>query len=230
MGQLEPRLWASSVAGQVGRNIQRARKLASMSAQELSNACEGMGYPIPRSTIANIESGRKETVSLQELLVIAEVLDTPPITLIYYPFDAAEVVEKVPGQKRLTVKAAEEFAFARDASDSTLGRLHESALSLAGMEESAIIFMTRSSGLVAGKIQPGPMIMESLRGAERFDDSDVAQDLARQEAESIQRAAHNLIRKAMKIRLDLSANGVPLWEIPEVLAPLYATAAADSEA
>lgn len=201
-----------------------------MSAQELSNACEGMGYPIPRSTIANIESGRKETVSLQEVLVIAEVLDTPPITLIYYPFDAAEVVEKVPGQKCLTVKAAEDFAFARDASDSSLGRLHESALSLAGMEESATMFLTRASGLIEGKIQPGLMSAGSLRGAERFEDSGVTQDVARQEADSLQRTAHNLIRKAMKIRGALSAAGVPLWEMPEALAPLYATAVTDSEA
>lgn len=230
MGQSEARLWASSVARQAGQNIQRARKRASMSAQELSDACGSLGHPIPRSTIANIESGRKETVSLQELLVLAEALKAPPITLIYYPFDAAEVVERVPGQTCLTVKAGEMFAFSLEGDESSLGQLHENVLSLLSLEESAMLLLKTAAGLAEGSIEFELAGGGHLRGGVRLDFSGVTNEAAQQEANTTRRVAAKLIAKAARTREKLSVSGIGLWDIPDELASLYSVVPSDSRA
>ena len=66
-----------------------------MSAQELADACEELGYPIPRNVIANMESGRRATLPLVEVMVLAEALHTYPICLIY-PVGYVEQVQPLP--------------------------------------------------------------------------------------------------------------------------------------
>ncbi|MFC8039622.1 helix-turn-helix domain-containing protein [Paenarthrobacter sp. NPDC057355] len=215
MGQNEARRWAASVAGRVGSNIQRARKDLGMSAQHLSDGCEAAGYPIPRSTIANLESGRKETVSLQELMVIAQVLGVPPITLIYSPFQVADMVELVPGVERLSVDAAEEFTF-RNPGLSNLADLTEQAISLRGLEHAASELARRARLVSSGDIGP-----EAARGQRGLDDQSIA-DLARQEAQSIASGISTILRKARRLRQRLVAAGVPVWAVPDELAASYA--------
>lgn len=69
-----------------------------MSAQRLSEACGELGLSIPRSVLANLESGRRETVSVAELLVLAAALEVPPLQLLF-PVGYAEEVEPLPGVK-----------------------------------------------------------------------------------------------------------------------------------
>jgi transcriptional regulator with XRE-family HTH domain len=62
--------------------VRRLRNARKMSAQRLSEACEEAGVIIPRSVLANLESGRRPTISLAELLAIAAVLEVNPIDLV----------------------------------------------------------------------------------------------------------------------------------------------------
>jgi hypothetical protein len=66
------------------------------SARELSEACDRVGFPIARNAIANIESGRKTTISLHEVLVFARALGVPPVRLLIDPADP-DPVEVLPG-------------------------------------------------------------------------------------------------------------------------------------
>lgn len=68
-----------------------------------------MGYPLPRSTIANIESGRKAAIAVQEIAVIARALGTSPISLLY-DVESNELVEICPGLHRLPIEAVEWFS------------------------------------------------------------------------------------------------------------------------
>lgn len=226
MGQVEPKLWASSVAGRVGKNIQRARKIVDMSAQDLSNACEANGYPIPRSTIANIESGRKETVSLQELLVIAEVVGAPPLALIYWPFDAADDVMVTAKTRRLSVDASEAFAFD---TGSSIGKLHEQCLSVRGLEMVAQHVLWTASKVHARQFSDAPeRTIQGLGIESMLEDDDLDAERIRQEVEGYQRAAYSSITKAYKGRASLKASGVELWPIPKNLASTYEQVRADS--
>lgn len=79
-----------------------------MSAQALSDRCAALGFPIPRSTLANIESGRKRDVPVQEIAVISAGLGVSPVRLM---FDVGgEPVEMLPGVVRTQFEALEWFA------------------------------------------------------------------------------------------------------------------------
>ena len=91
--------WSREVSARIGRNVQEIRKTRGLSAQKLSDAAERLGYPIPRSTIANLEGGRKVTVSTQELSVLARALGVDTAALLYSPLRPTELVRPTPGQE-----------------------------------------------------------------------------------------------------------------------------------
>ncbi|MFF8533768.1 helix-turn-helix domain-containing protein [Streptomyces sp. NPDC015532] len=101
--------WASKVAKVAAAEVRRYRDLQGMSAQQLSDACAELGHPIARSVLANFESGRRPTLSVAELLVIAEALEVPPTSLVF-PVGYAPTVEVLPGIEYDTYRAAQWWA------------------------------------------------------------------------------------------------------------------------
>lgn len=73
-----------------------------------------------RPVLANLEIGRRPTVSLVELLVLGKVLGVPPLLLIF-PVGREEMTEVLPGREIPTWQAAKWFtgeeAFPTRASD-----------------------------------------------------------------------------------------------------------------
>lgn len=69
----------------MNRRIAQAVKVArgELSAQELADRTKELGHHVTRDTIANLESGRKKSVDIPELLILAKALEVPPISLIY---------------------------------------------------------------------------------------------------------------------------------------------------
>lgn len=69
----------------VHRRIAAAIKNArgNRSAQWLADQTEHLGYPISRAAIANYESGRKKTLDIAELMVLAAALRIQPVTLLF---------------------------------------------------------------------------------------------------------------------------------------------------
>lgn len=63
------------------------------------DAAQQLGYPIPRSTIANLEGGRKVTVSTQELTVLARALGVDSAALLYSPLRPTELVRPIPDRE-----------------------------------------------------------------------------------------------------------------------------------
>ena len=87
--------WTDQVKATVAAEVRRRRKELGMSAQDLADACADLGHPIPRNVIANMESGRRSTLPLVDVLVLAAALRTPPVLLIY-PLGYLEDVQKLP--------------------------------------------------------------------------------------------------------------------------------------
>ncbi|MFD4143673.1 helix-turn-helix domain-containing protein [Streptomyces sp. NPDC058572] len=87
--------WVDQVMATVANEVRRRRKELGMSAQSLADACEEIGHPIPRNVIANMESGRRASLPLVDVMVLAEALHTNPICLIY-PVGYVEEVQKLP--------------------------------------------------------------------------------------------------------------------------------------
>jgi hypothetical protein len=87
------------MARQVAREVRRHRLMQQprMSVQKLADATEKLGMPIPRSVLANLESGRRDTVSVAEILVLAAALNVAPIDLIC-PAGFDKQTEMLPGR------------------------------------------------------------------------------------------------------------------------------------
>lgn len=100
--------WAADVVQRVGAEVKRLRG-SSGSAQWLSERCAELGYPIGRATISEIEVGRRKTVSVPELIVLAAALDTSPVCLVY-PGPYKGRVEFLPGNSEMEYDAAQWFS------------------------------------------------------------------------------------------------------------------------
>jgi len=104
--------WAEALHGRIAHAIRTARQ-GRMSAQQLADETERLGYGISRSQIANYESGRKQSLDVAELLVIAAALKVPPVTLLFGgPPDAD--VEILPGWIKPTYFGIAWFSGDRD--------------------------------------------------------------------------------------------------------------------
>ena len=99
-----PKDWQAAVTGGVAEAVRRFREERGMSAQDVAGACAKLGYPIARSVIANLENGRRSSVDVAEVLVLAKVLDVPPVALLV-PVGEAGEIEILPGQTISTDEA-----------------------------------------------------------------------------------------------------------------------------
>jgi hypothetical protein len=99
--------WAHQQVQAIGRAVKSLR--GKHSAQWLSDRTNELGHLIPRSTIADIENGRRKYVSTAELSVLAWALEVPPVRLLYpnMPDGQAEVI---PGQSAKAIEAAMWFS------------------------------------------------------------------------------------------------------------------------
>ena len=91
--------WSARVARLVAREVRRYRESQQprMSVQRLADRTAELDMPIPRSVLANLESGRRETVSVAEVLALAAALNVSPIELIC-PVGFDKETEILPGR------------------------------------------------------------------------------------------------------------------------------------
>lgn len=101
--------WPARLTVAVAAEIQRHRKRRGWSAQKLSDECAAGGLQMPRSTLADLENGRRAGLSVAELLVIARALDVPPLLLLF-PVGREAGTEVLPGVVRPPFRAAAWFS------------------------------------------------------------------------------------------------------------------------
>ncbi|MEV5940296.1 hypothetical protein [Streptomyces sp. NPDC051994] len=95
--------WNQRIAKRVGHEVARARQHLTddrgrrMSAQTLADRCAALGHPLDRSVIAKLEKGIRQTVSVADLLVLAEALELPPLALVF-PVGYEDETEVLPGR------------------------------------------------------------------------------------------------------------------------------------
>ncbi len=101
--------WTSRFMSVVAAEIKRYRLRRGLSAQQLSDKIsEDFGLQLKRSVLANLENGRRPTLSLVELIVLARMLDVPPLLLVF-PTGYENEIEVLPGQTVGTWDAARWF-------------------------------------------------------------------------------------------------------------------------
>ncbi|MET8627905.1 helix-turn-helix transcriptional regulator [Kitasatospora sp. NPDC004669] len=77
--------WHERITKDVIQAITRRRKCLGLSAQDLADETRDLGHEVPRNVIANWESGRRKTITIPELIIVAEALETAPVELLYSP-------------------------------------------------------------------------------------------------------------------------------------------------
>jgi transcriptional regulator with XRE-family HTH domain len=101
--------WPGELHKRVALAVKRARERRGISAQQLADTTADLGYPVTRNTLTNYENGRKQSLDVAELMVLAMALEVPPIMLLYggHPDDPIEVT---PGHTIPTVGALAWFS------------------------------------------------------------------------------------------------------------------------
>lgn len=101
--------WTKTLHERIALAVRDARTRRGVSAQQLAEATARLGYPISRNQIANYETGRKQTLDVAELLVLAMALQVPPITLLFGGHPDA-TLEVTPGQEMPVIDAVAWFS------------------------------------------------------------------------------------------------------------------------
>ncbi|WP_159011840.1 helix-turn-helix domain-containing protein [Streptomyces sp. NRRL F-5123] len=78
-----PEDWPRLITLVAAKRIKSSRIDRKMSAQQLSERCAELGVPIARSVLANLESGRRTSIALHEILVLSRALKVSPISLCF---------------------------------------------------------------------------------------------------------------------------------------------------
>lgn len=121
--------WPKSVAKQIGKRVAYFRSQTvdergrPLSAVALADRCKALGLDLGRVTIAKLENGLRQTITVGEVQVLAKALDVAPILLLF-PLGVAETVEVLPGEHQGTLDAILWFTDSGDTSDVALFTAH----------------------------------------------------------------------------------------------------------
>ena len=88
--------WDQRTVAQIASEVRRLRNAEGISAQALADRISEMGPGISRSVVADIENGRRNFVTITELMLLARALNTAPILLVY-PGPYRDKTEFLPG-------------------------------------------------------------------------------------------------------------------------------------
>lgn len=101
--------WSTRLVRGIADEVKRRRTELGWSAQKLSGECAALGFDFPRSTLADLESGRRKQISVPELIALAAALHVPPLLLVY-PVGRQGETEALPGITRPAFRTAEWFS------------------------------------------------------------------------------------------------------------------------
>lgn len=89
--------WDDRLIERTAAEIRRLRTSQDMSAQALADRVTALGLAMSRSTLADIENGRRKFITVAELLAIANALNAAPIMLVFPgPYTDIEVIDGLP--------------------------------------------------------------------------------------------------------------------------------------
>lgn len=97
---MSPTLWVAS-------RLRHVREARGLTAQQVADRLNEHGIGWQRSTVAKLESGKRENLSVAELLALAVVLDVAPVHLLV-PLEDEVPYQVTPGKDHSPVTAPSE--------------------------------------------------------------------------------------------------------------------------
>ncbi|MGI5127451.1 helix-turn-helix domain-containing protein [Pseudonocardia sp. CA-107938] len=114
--------WPAELTRTTARQIRALREHARLSAQQLADRmADEIGGSYTRTQVTNLESGRRETITVGEVLAFARILGVAPLMLVF-PLGSPDAVEVLPGTSTDTWTAWQ-WATGDIAGDDVVGEL-----------------------------------------------------------------------------------------------------------
>lgn len=88
--------WSVRVTRGVGQRVAYYRNRADLTASMLSARCAELGLPVDRNVVAKLENGHRNSVTVDEVYVLAAALEVPPLLLLF-GVGTEETAEILPG-------------------------------------------------------------------------------------------------------------------------------------
>lgn len=99
--------WAAEQTRRIGDEIKRLR--GKRTGQWLSDRTAELGQRVSRSTISEIETGRRKSITVTDLILLAAALNTTPVALVY-PGPYTRPIKFTPNQEVPEIWAAQWFS------------------------------------------------------------------------------------------------------------------------
>lgn len=101
--------WQPAFTSRIARRVRDSRKAAGLTMAEVAQGCAARGMPdFTEHSMKNLESGRKASISVADVVVLADVLGVPPVALLF-PLGTSPMVEVLPGRELPTWDAVAWF-------------------------------------------------------------------------------------------------------------------------
>ncbi|MBB5940438.1 helix-turn-helix domain-containing protein [Streptomyces zagrosensis] len=101
--------WSAEFTGRIAQRLRDSRRAAGLTMAEVAQGCATRGMPeLTEHSIKNLESGRKTSISVADVVMLADVLGVPPVTLLF-PLGSSAAVEVLPGRELSTWDAVAWF-------------------------------------------------------------------------------------------------------------------------
>lgn len=98
--------WQQELTAQVARNIEHHRRALGLKRVDLAARCTALGLPTKRPALVALLSEHRQTITLQELVVLAEALETSVAELIV-PLHTGGPMRSGPDRIEHAIDAAE---------------------------------------------------------------------------------------------------------------------------
>lgn len=92
----------------VASRVRQLRRTRGWTAEELADRMTEVGIPWNQPVVSRLETGKRESISLAEVLALAYILDVAPIHL-FVPIDPGEAEYQVVPSREIAVHAAREW-------------------------------------------------------------------------------------------------------------------------
>lgn len=113
--------WQRTLTGQVVANVEHYRRLRGMHRTELAARCTALGLPTKRPALAALLDGRRQTITLQQVLVLAEALEVSTAELLVPLRDGSSAITGATCSEHAFQAAIRLFGLNPDGSIATAG-------------------------------------------------------------------------------------------------------------
>lgn len=89
--------WIRGMTADIMRRVVARREELGITTAFLAEMCTDAGMPFTKDALATVEKGQRRSITVQELLVFAHVLETSPLALLWPQAGEVEIVPEVTG-------------------------------------------------------------------------------------------------------------------------------------